>query len=121
VLSFWRVAPEIKGSVWVLDASLWVALLRVDKVRELDGILDEEDWSVVANHVVVAFLRVELYGESTRVTVAVIGTTFSSNSRKSQEKWSLLSNLVEESRLRESLKDKQNTQSYPVTSCVTSQ
>lgn len=37
-----------------------LALLGVDKVGELDGITDEEDGSVVSDHIVVTFLSVEL-------------------------------------------------------------
>ena len=40
---------------------------RVDEVRKLDGVLNEEDRHVVAHQVVIAFLRVELDGETAHV------------------------------------------------------
>ena len=41
-----------------------ISLLRVDEAREEEGVPDEEDWGVVAHHVPVALLRVELDGEA---------------------------------------------------------
>ena len=43
-----------------IESSDVLALLGVDEVRELDGVTDEEDRSVVSDHVVVSFLSVEL-------------------------------------------------------------
>jgi hypothetical protein len=102
VESLWRVAPEVEGHVRVLDSSLWVSLLAVDKVWELHRVLDEEDWGVVANHVVVALFGVELDGESTWVAVAVVGTALAGDGRESEEDGGSLSDLVEEGCLGES-------------------
>ena len=52
-----------------------MALLGVNEVWELDRILNKEDWRVIANHIVIAFFRVELNRKATRVTVAVVGAT----------------------------------------------
>lgn len=101
MLSLRSIAPEVEGSVWVLDASLGMALLGVDEVRELDGILDEEHGGVVANHIVVALLGVELDGESSWITVAVVGTALASDSGESQENGGLLADLVKEGSLSE--------------------
>ena len=60
VLRLRSVTPEIKGHVRVLDACLWVSLLGVDEVWELNGVLDKEYWCVVTDHVVVALFGVEL-------------------------------------------------------------
>ena len=75
-----RVTPEVPGHVGVLDTGLRVSLLAMNEVGELDGVLDEENRSVVSNHVVVALFSVMLDGETTRVTVAVVGTTLTSDS-----------------------------------------
>lgn len=79
VLSLRRVTPEVEGHVWILDSRLWMALLRVNEVWELDWVLDEEDRRVVADHVVVAFFGVELDCKSTRITVTVVSTPFTCN------------------------------------------
>ena len=68
----------------------------VDEVRELHWILDEEDRSIVSNHVVVSFFGVVLESETTRITITIVGSTFSSNSGETQEDGSLLSNLIHE-------------------------
>lgn len=52
---------------------MWLGLDRVDKVRELDGILDEEHRHIVANQVVVALPRVELDGKAAHITCQVRG------------------------------------------------
>jgi hypothetical protein len=78
-----------------------MSLLAMEEVWELHGVLDEEDWGVVANHVVVSFFGVELDGESTRISVAIVGYTLSSNGGESEEDWSSLANLAEEGSLGE--------------------
>jgi hypothetical protein len=78
-----------------------MSLLAMEEVWELHGVLDEEDWGVVANHVVVSFFGVELDGESTRISVAIVGSTLSSNGGESEEDWSSLANLAEEGSLGE--------------------
>lgn len=57
-----------------------VSLLGVNEVRELDWVLNEEDWSVVAYHVVVSFFSVELNSEPSRISFSVSCTSFASNS-----------------------------------------
>ncbi|MNJ79062.1 hypothetical protein D3C77_769690 [compost metagenome] len=44
-----------------------VALLSMNKIRELDGIAYEENRRIIANKVIVAFIRIELDSEATRV------------------------------------------------------
>ena len=54
---------------------MWLWFGGVDKVRELDGVLDEEDGNVVPDDVPVALLRVELHSEAADVADRVCGTT----------------------------------------------
>jgi len=70
-----REGPEVPGHLSGLHASLWVSLLAVDEISELDGVPDEEDWCVISDHVVVALLGVELDGEPTGISVAVVRAT----------------------------------------------
>jgi hypothetical protein len=91
----WK-APEIEAHVGVLCVVGGIALLAVNKVGELNGILNEENRSVVADHVVVTFFGVVLNGEATRVTVAVVRATLTGDSWETKEDWSLLSDLVHE-------------------------
>lgn len=52
----------------------------MNEVRELDGVLDEEYWGVVTDHVIVAFLGIMLDGETTGITIAIICTSLTCNS-----------------------------------------
>lgn len=77
--SFWTVAPEIPDHVRVMKIGLRVSLLGVNEVRELHGILDEEDGCVVANHVIVSFLSIEFNSESSRVSFSISSSSFTGN------------------------------------------
>lgn len=60
VKGFRAVAPKVPCRVRIMQIGLWVSLLAVDKVRELDRILDKEDRGVVSNHVKISFFSIEL-------------------------------------------------------------
>jgi hypothetical protein len=62
---------EVPEHVGIFQVGLRVAFLGVDEIREFARVTDEEDWSVVAGHVPVAFLGVELHCESSRVTFSI--------------------------------------------------
>ena len=65
--SLWGVLPEIKDHVWIGEVGGWVSFLTVEEIWELDGVIDEEDWSVVSNHIIISFLSIELDGKSSWV------------------------------------------------------
>lgn len=98
---FGRVGPEVKLHVGIVSSLLGARLLRVDEVRELDGVLDEEHGGVVTDHIVVAFFSVEFNGKSTGVSYSIGSTSFSSNSRETEEARSALLLGGEESSLSE--------------------
>ncbi len=93
--------PEVPCHVGALHVGLGVSLLAVDEVGELDGVLDEEDWSIVPDHVVISFLRVEFNGKSSGVSVGIWGTLLASYGGESDEERSLLADLVQEFCFRE--------------------
>ena len=68
-----RAGPEVPLHVGGAQAVGLQALLRVDEVRELHGVADEEDRGVVAHDVVVAVLGVVAHGEAVHVTPGVRG------------------------------------------------
>jgi hypothetical protein len=43
----------------------------VEEVGELNGILDEKNWSIVADHIVVTFFSVEFDGKTSWVSDAI--------------------------------------------------
>jgi hypothetical protein len=96
VKRFRAQAPEVPSRVGVLEVGLRVSLLAVDEIREFDWVLDKEDWSVVANHVVVAFFSVEFNGESSRISLGIGSTLLACDGGESEKDWSSLSYLVEE-------------------------
>jgi len=66
----------------------------VDKVRELDGILDEEDGNIVSNDVPVSFFGVELQCKPTDVSNSVCGTSGTLNGGDSSEHGSCVVHVV---------------------------
>ena len=46
---------------------------RMNEVRELDSILDKEDWDVVADEIPVALLRIELGREASNIADSILG------------------------------------------------
>jgi hypothetical protein len=49
----------------------------VNNIRELNRILDKEEWCIVANEIDYSFFSVELDSESSRITIGVRKTFFS--------------------------------------------
>lgn len=68
----------------------------MDEIGELDWVLDEEDGGVVAYHVVVSLLGVELEREASGVSSSISGTLFSSDGGEAEQGGCTLSNLVKE-------------------------
>lgn len=68
----------------------------MNEIGELDWVLDEENGSVVSDHVVIAFLSVELHSEAAGVSLGVGRSELSSHSRESNEHGSPLANGIEE-------------------------
>jgi len=97
----WSVLPEVEDHVWIGEVGGWVPLLTVKEIWELDWIIDEEDWGVVSNHIIVAFLGVELDGKATWISNSVSCTSLTGNGGESKEEWSLLANLIQEGGLGE--------------------
>lgn len=64
---FRRLTPEVPHHIVGFAVGLRVSLLGVDEVRELNRVSDEENWSIVSNHVVVAFFCVEFKCESSGI------------------------------------------------------
>ena len=67
----------------------------MNKVWELNRVLNKEDRGVIADHVVVTVLSIMFDCETARVTIAVVGTSFTGDSGESQENRGFLSNLVQ--------------------------
>ena len=91
--------PEVEDVVWFLLVGHGVPLLAVDEVRELHRVVDEEHGGVVANHIVVALLSVELNCEASGVSHCIGGASLTGDGREPEETGGLLSDGVEESSL----------------------
>lgn len=89
-------AEQIEGRIVIEEEVLGVACLRADNVWSLDRITAEEYREVETNNVVVAFFRVELDGESTRVASLVRELTTERDGREANKDGSLLANSLEE-------------------------
>ena len=91
----------------------------MNEIRELHGIFNEKDGCVVSNHVVVAFLSVMLDGEATRVTIAVVGATLTSDSGEAKEDGCPLANSVHEGGLAETIVHNRQLHNEKVTKILT--
>ena len=94
--SFWRKAPEVESHIRVLGIVRGITLLAVNKIWELNWILDEEYGCIITDHIVITFFSVVLNSKPTRITIAIVSSSFTSNSREAEENGSLFSNLVKE-------------------------
>lgn len=47
----------------------------MNEIGELNGIFDEEDGCIVANHVVVTFFSIVLDGKATGIAVTIVGSS----------------------------------------------
>ena len=118
VKSLWGVLPEIEDHVWISQVSGWVSLLGVKEVWELNWVIDEEDWSIVSNHIIISLLGVELDGKASWVSDGISGSSLASDGGESEEEWGLLANLVKEGSLGEhghilsNLEDSVGTRSF---------
>ena len=74
-----KVVPEHGGIIRMGHVRSRVALLSVDEVRELGGIPQEEDWSVVGNHVPVPLRCAELDRKASWVPCHVVRTRFATD------------------------------------------
>ena len=45
----------------------------MNEVGEVDRIMDEEDWDIIADQIEIAFLGIEFGGEATHITRQVAG------------------------------------------------
>ncbi len=66
-----EVPESVVGRLRLRDLVVRLGFDRVDEVRKLDGILDEEHWHVVADQVEVALVGVELGGKAAHVAHGV--------------------------------------------------
>lgn len=92
---FGHLGPEVEHHVGAFKIGLGVSLLGVDEIGELNWVSDEEDGSVVSDHVVVALLRVELNCESSWVAFSIGAALFATDCGKSKEKRSSLADALE--------------------------
>lgn len=77
---------------------LRISLLGVDEVRELGWVAQEEDGRVVVHKVQVAFLGVQLDGETTGVSGSIGGARLTSDGRETSNQLGLLADGVQERR-----------------------
>ena len=77
-----EVVPERGRVVGVREVGFRITFLRVDEVRELGGISEEEDGRVVRHDVPVALVRLHLDGEAARVPRAVVRAGLAAHRRE---------------------------------------
>lgn len=73
-----------------------LGLYRVDQVRKLDRVLNEEDGYVIADEIEDAFVGVKLHSESPDITSEIRGTPRAGYRRKSNEYGRLFFRILKE-------------------------
>lgn len=77
-----EILPKDCGVIAAAEVACGVSLLRMDQMRELGGISDEEYRRIVLHKIPVAFISAELDGEASWVASVVMRATFTTDSRK---------------------------------------
>jgi len=95
-----RQAPEVPHHRRRLQVCLWISLLRMDEVAELDSIADEEHRRVVTYQVPVALFGVVLHRKPAGIALGVCRALLSADGREAQEHRSLLARLLKQLRRR---------------------
>jgi hypothetical protein len=67
----WSRCDEVPRHVGVAHIGLRVSLSGVDNVGELNGILNKEEWCIVAHKINNAFFCVKFDSETTRIAISV--------------------------------------------------
>ena len=80
-----EVPEGVVGAGRLRHLVMRLGLDRVDQIRELDRVLDEEDRHVVADQVPVAFVGVELDREAAHVARRVLGAAFARHGGEAHE------------------------------------
>jgi hypothetical protein len=89
-------AEKVPERVGVLHVRLWIALLGVDEVGELQRVAHEEHGRVVAHQIPITFLRVELEREAAGIPGGIRESGFTRHGGESGEHGRLLSDLTED-------------------------
>jgi len=84
-----EIPERVVGGSGLGDLPVGLGLHRMDQVGELEPVLDEEDRDVVADQIEIAFVRVELGGETADVPSSVGRATGPGHRRESHEDWRL--------------------------------
>lgn len=72
-----KVPEIVVGALGLGNLIVWFRFASVNDIRELDRILNEENWNVVANDIPVALLSVELDSKTTDISHRVGAATAS--------------------------------------------
>lgn len=67
-----QVIPKRRRVISVREMSRWIPLLRMDKIRKLGRVAQEENRGIIGNQIPVPLVGSELDGESSRVASAVM-------------------------------------------------
>lgn len=76
--------------------SLRVFFLWMDEIREFGRIPDKEHGGIISYHIIISIFGVEFNSKSSRISLCIIGTLFSSYGRKSSENRGSFSNGIKE-------------------------
>lgn len=94
--TFLIARQEVPEHSSIFLIGLRIALLGVDERGELDTVSDEEHWCVVAYHIPIALLSVELDGEAAGIASRVCGAFLAAYGGEADGDFGLLADFAEE-------------------------
>lgn len=71
-----KIPKVVMSTLSLRHLIMWLRLDSVNKIREFDGILDEENGDVVANEIPISFLSVELDSKTSNIPNGILSMIF---------------------------------------------
>jgi len=93
---FWVLGEIVPEHISISQMALGMPLLSVDEVRELGGVTDEEDGSVVEDPVPVALICPEFDGKATRIASGIGGSRLATDGGEADGSADAFADLLEE-------------------------
>ena len=80
-----EIPKVVVSGLCLRDFIVRFGLARVDDIGELESILNEEDWNVVADNVPVTLVGVKLHGKATNISDGIRTASASQDGREAEE------------------------------------
>jgi len=93
---FRNKTQKVPHHISIFQVGVWISFLGVNEIREFDWISDEENWSIVSNHIIISFFSVKFNSKTSWISFSISTSFFTSDSTESGEEWCSFANLIQE-------------------------